>query len=102
MTVKQVGKGSYGAALLVKLKIDPCVPRAARRAAIPPAAAAALQAGATLTRAARRAHAASPARLSSVLLVIKRVRPENAKERVSAQQEARGPLPRRHARPRRR
>jgi hypothetical protein len=30
--VKQVGKGSYGAALLVKLKIDPCVPCAARRA----------------------------------------------------------------------
>jgi hypothetical protein len=31
VTVKQVGKGSYGAALLVKLKIDPCVPRAPRR-----------------------------------------------------------------------
>ena len=80
MTVKQVGKGSYGAALLVKLKIDPCAPRAPRRRHTP--------------RLVDRVSCAEPpARRSSVLLVIKRVRLENAKERVSAQQEARHAAP---------
>ncbi len=80
MTVKQVGKGSYGAALLVKLKIDPCVARVPRRR--------------HTTRLVDRVPCAEPpATRSSVLLVIKRVRLENAKERVSAQQEARHVAP---------
>jgi hypothetical protein len=66
--VKQVGKGSYGAALLVKLKIDPCVPHAARRAAKRLSTSAlnrALAARAFLIRLGTRADAAARTRLAT-------------------------------------
>lgn len=89
MVIKQIGKGSYGAALLARLKIDRCaaclvlpVTRVGAGGAAGAPRRAALRCAPTLTGRARAAR-------SSVLLVIKRVRLESAKERVSAQQEAR-------------
>jgi hypothetical protein len=88
VVIKQIGKGSYGAALLARLKIDRCaacllLPVSCGGAGCAAGAPhAALHCAPTLTGRARAAR-------SSVLLVIKRVRLESAKERVSAQQEAR-------------